>query len=178
MEDLFVTISRAKGSVTYPAQFNLVAASNPCPCGYFGDPKKACKCLPGQILRYQKRVSGPILDRIDIHVHLSLLETDKLVGTSTSLSIKVDNSKTIQLRVQKARDIQSKRYKGTKFKSNSELSSKAIKEFCQLSPECYAILRSLGASNNLNSFIWGLLPYEFLFFLFLLLNFLFFYPPF
>ena len=151
MEDLFVTISRAKGSVTYPAQFNLVAASNPCPCGYFGDPKKACKCLPGQILRYQKRVSGPILDRIDIHVHLSLLETDKLVGTSTTLSVKIESSKTIQLRVQKARDIQSKRYKGTKFKSNSELSSKAIKEFCSLSPDCLAILRSAVASMNLTA---------------------------
>ncbi|KKQ75468.1 MAG: Mg chelatase, subunit ChlI [Candidatus Woesebacteria bacterium GW2011_GWB1_38_5] len=71
MEDAVITISRAKGTVTYPAQFLLVAASNPCPCGYFGDLKKPCKCMPGIISRYQKRVSGPILDRIDIHISLS-----------------------------------------------------------------------------------------------------------
>jgi magnesium chelatase family protein len=77
MEDGVVTISRAKGSVTYPAQFLLVGASNPCPCGYYGDPKKPCKCLPGMIARYQKRVSGPILDRIDIHISYSMSRKKK-----------------------------------------------------------------------------------------------------
>lgn len=147
MEDGIVTISRAKGSVTYPAQFLLVAASNPCPCGYFGDPKKACKCMPGAILRYQKRISGPLMDRIDIHVQVPSVDAEKLVGSITKGEI----SKKIQARVQKARDIQNKRYKGTKFKSNSELSSKAIKEFCPLSSECLAILRSAIASMNLTA---------------------------
>ena len=154
MEDGVVTISRAKGSVTYPAQFLLVSASNPCPCGYFGDPKRACKCLPGVISRYQKRVSGPILDRIDLHIHLPAVETEKLVGNLP----KSESSKEIQKKVQKARDIQNKRYKGTNppagkagFKSNSELSSKAVKEFCPLSPECLAILRSAVASMNLTA---------------------------
>ena len=147
MEDGVVTISRAKGSVTYPAQFLLVSASNPCPCGYYGDPKRACKCLPGAIMRYQKRVSGPILDRIDIHVHLPAVETEKLVGNKD----KAESSKSIQARVQKARDMQIKRFKGSKFKSNSEMSSKAVKEFCKLSPDCYAILRSAVASMNLTA---------------------------
>ncbi|KKQ85175.1 MAG: hypothetical protein UT08_C0009G0009 [Candidatus Woesebacteria bacterium GW2011_GWB1_38_8] len=120
---------------------------NPHPCGYYGDPKKACKCMPGMILRYQKRVSGPILDRIDIHISLRLLETDKLVGNKE----KAESSRSIQARVQKARDIQIKRFKGSKFKSNSEMSSKAVKQFCPLSPECLAILRSAVATMNLTA---------------------------
>ena len=117
------------------------------PCGYYGDPKRPCKCLPGVISRYQKRVSGPILDRIDIHISLRLLETDKLVGNKE----KAESSKSIQARVQKARDMQIKRFKGSKFKSNSEMSSKAVKEFCPLLPECLAILRSAVASMNLTA---------------------------
>jgi magnesium chelatase family protein len=101
MEDGRVSISRAKGTVTYPASFLLVAASNPCPCGYYGDTKRACKCLPGQIQRYQKRVSGPILDRIDIHVDVPSVDTQKLVGRST---IKAPKSKEIQKKVQFARE--------------------------------------------------------------------------
>ncbi|KKQ75214.1 MAG: Mg chelatase, subunit ChlI, partial [Microgenomates group bacterium GW2011_GWF1_38_5] len=131
----------------YPAQFLLVAASNPCPCGYFGDPKKPCRCMPGIISRYQKRVSGPILDRIDIHISLRLLETEKLVKNNVTS----ESSKVIQKRVQEARNIQIKRFKGTKYKSNSEMSSKAVKEFCRLSPECYAILRSAVATMNLTA---------------------------
>jgi len=149
MEDGVVTISRAKGSVTYPAQFLLVAASNPCPCGYYGDPKRACKCLPGMISRYQKRISGPILDRIDLHVEVPSVDTQKLVGEAEKKTREA--SKMIQKRVQKARDVQSKRYRGTKFKSNSELSSKAVKQFCPLSPECLALLRSAVAQMNLTA---------------------------
>lgn len=145
MEDGTVVISRAKGSVAYPAKFLLVAASNPCPCGYFGDAKRQCTCLPGMIARYQKRISGPILDRIDIHISLSMLDTDKLVGNK----FEAESSKSIQARVQRARDIQSKRYRGTKFKSNSELSAKAIKDFCPLSQECLMILQSAVATMNL-----------------------------
>jgi magnesium chelatase family protein len=147
MEDGVITISRAKGSITFPAQFLLVAASNPCPCGYFGDLKRACKCLPGTIQRYQKRVSGPILDRIDLHISLSLLETEKLVNSK----LKSESSESIQARVQKARDIQNKRFKGTKFKSNSEMSSKAVKEYCPLSSECTTLMLSATASMNLTA---------------------------
>lgn len=147
MEDGKVTISRARGTVTYPAQFLLVTASNPCPCGYFGDKKRPCKCMPGQIARYQKRISGPILDRIDIHISLPLLEAHKLVGKEGQ----GEKSKVIQERVQKARDIQIKRFKGTKYQSNSEMSSRAIKNFCPLSQECLTILRSAVAQMNLSA---------------------------
>jgi len=148
MEDGVVTISRAKGTVTYPAQFLLVAASNPCPCGYFGDPKRACKCLPGMISRYQKRVSGPILDRIDIHVDVPSVETQKLVGESKEKS---DSSKVIQSRVQKARDIQTKRFKNSKLKSNSEMSTRNVKNYCSLSPECRTMMISAASTMNLTA---------------------------
>jgi magnesium chelatase family protein len=147
MEDGQVTISRAKGTVTYPANFLLVAASNPCPCGYFGDSKRACRCLPGVIARYQKRISGPIIDSIDLHISLQQVETEKLVGKN----LKSDTSKVIQKRVQVARDIQNKRYKNTKFRSNSDLSSRAIKEFCPLSADCLTILRSAIAQLDLSA---------------------------
>jgi magnesium chelatase family protein len=149
MEDGVVTISRARGTVTYPAQFLMVAASNPCPCGYFGDLKRTCKCLPGQISRYQKRISGPILDRIDLHIDVPSVETQKLVE-------KRDNSKTessgsVQSRVQKARDIQIKRFKSTKIKSNSEMGTKDVKIYCPLSQECRTMMISASATMNLSA---------------------------
>jgi magnesium chelatase family protein len=149
MEDGVVTISRAKGSVTFPAQFLLIAASNPCPCGYFGDPKKACKCLPGQISRYQKRVSGPILDRIDIHLEVPSVETQKLITSNEKL--RAENSKQIQRRVQKARGLQLKRFKGTKLKSNNEMTTRDVKEFCPLSNECRTMLITAVSSMNLTA---------------------------
>lgn len=148
LEDGRVTISRAKGSVTYPASFLLVAASNPCPCGYYGDPKKPCKCLPGQIARYRKRVSGPILDRIDIHIEVPSVETQKLLGESTSKS---ESSEVIQKRVQKARERQLKRFAGTALKSNSEMGTKEVRKYCPLSPECRTILRSAVVNLNLSA---------------------------
>jgi len=147
MEDGVVSISRAKGSVTYPAQFLLVAASNPCPCGYFGDLKRACTCLPGAIARYQKRISGPILDRIDIHIDVPSVETQKLVGKA----VKAESSKEIQKRVQKARDIQLKRFKGANLKSNSEMATSDVKRFCKLSEECRTMLTTAVAAMNLTA---------------------------
>lgn len=148
MEDGEVTISRAKGTVTYHAQFLLVSASNPCPCGYYGDPKRACTCLPGAISRYQKRVSGPILDRIDIHVEVPSVEMQKLIGKSERKS---ESSKKIQKKVQKARNIQLKRFKGTKLKSNSEMATKGVKKYCPLSSECLTMLRSAVATMNITA---------------------------
>ncbi len=148
IEDGVVSISRAKGSVTYPASFLLVSASNPCPCGYFGDPKRACKCLPGQIARYQKRVSGPILDRIDLHVDVPSVETQKLVEEKKN---KAETSHEVQKKVQKARDIQTKRFKNTKLKSNSEMSTRDVKSFCPLSSECRTMLISAASSMNLTA---------------------------
>jgi magnesium chelatase family protein len=148
MEDGRVSISRAKGTVTYPAAFLLVAASNPCPCGYFGDSKRPCKCMPGIIARYQKRISGPILDRIDIHVSVPAVDTQKLVGSAKN---KAQSSEEIQDRVQKARDIQTKRFKGTNVRSNAEMSTKDVKTYCPLSPECRTMMISATASMNLSA---------------------------
>ena len=148
MEDGVVTISRAKGSVTYPAKFLLVTASNPCPCGYFGDSKKPCTCLPGMVLRYQKRVSGPILDRIDIHIDVPSVETQKLI---TGSKAKSETSREVQKRVQIARNIQIKRFKGIGIKSNSEMSTRDVKKFCELSTECQTMLTSAVSTINLSA---------------------------
>lgn len=146
MEDGIVTISRARGSVTFPSKFMLVAASNPCPCGYFGDEKRRCTCLPGAISRYQKRVSGPILDRIDMHIDVPSVETQKLIDNKTKSEI----SKKIQGRVQKARDIQTKRFKA-KIKSNSEMTTRDVKLYAPLSSECRTILTTAIARMNLSA---------------------------
>lgn len=148
IEDSVITISRARGTITYPAQFLLVAASNPCPCGYFGDPKKPCKCLPGIVSRYQKKVSGPILDRIDMHIDVPSVETQKLIDNAKG---KGETSKIIQERVQIARDIQTKRYKNTKIKANSEMSTKDVKVFCPLSLDCRTMMLTATSSMNLTA---------------------------
>lgn len=149
MEDGVVTISRAKGTVSYPAQFLLAAAANPCPCGYYGDPKRACKCLPGAIVRYEKRISGPILDRIDLHVEVPSVDTQKLISKDTKSTR--EKSSAIQKRVQLARECQLKRFSGTKLKSNSEMSTKDIKKYCELDANCLAMLRSAVATMDLSA---------------------------
>lgn len=149
MEDGVVTISRAAGTVSYPAQFTLIAAANPCPCGYYGSQTRACRCMPGLISKYQRRVSGPILDRIDIHVEVPEVKIEKLVEAKRTASI--ESSKVIRARVQKARNIQLARFKKKPFKSNSELTTKAVKEFCSLSPECQRLLSAAAAQLNLSA---------------------------
>ena len=119
-----------------------------CPCGYYGDPKRACKCLPGAISRYQRRVSGPILDRIDIHIEVPSVETQKLVGKTKE---NARTSREIQGEVQLARNIQIKRFRGTKLKSNSEMTTKNVKDFCPLNNECRTMMISATASMNLTA---------------------------
>lgn len=148
MEDGVVTISRAKGSITYPAKFLLIAASNPCPCGYYGDAKRACTCLPGMIARYQKRISGPILDRIDIHIDVPSVETQKLVDDKRATS---ESSRLIQKRVQAARTMQTRRFKGTNIRNNSEMATKDIKKYCSISLECRTMLTSAVATMDLTA---------------------------
>lgn len=135
LEDSVVTVSRAQGSLTFPADFLLVAAQNPCPCGYLSDPEKHCICTPTQIMRYQKKISGPLLDRIDIHIEVPRVKYDKLSSEKVA-----EESAKIKKRVQTARDIQSKRFKGLKIKSNATVSSRHIKEFCKLEKEAEKIL--------------------------------------
>jgi magnesium chelatase family protein len=103
LEDRLVTISRASGTLTFPAQFIFLAAQNPCPCGYLNSTKQRCICSTTQILRYQKKISGPLLDRIDLHVEVPVLEVEKLVNID-----KPESSKMIRQRVTKARLIQRK----------------------------------------------------------------------
>jgi magnesium chelatase family protein len=148
LEDGRVSISRAKGSVTYPAQFLLVSACNPCPCGYFGDTKRLCTCLPGMISRYQKRISGPILDRIDIHVDVPSVETQKLVDDNSEGR---EKSAEIQKRVQKAREIQLKRFTKRGIKSNSEMSTRDVKNFCEIDESSRTIMISAAATMNLTA---------------------------
>lgn len=148
MEDGVVTISRAKGSVTYPAKFLLVAASNPCPCGYFGDAKRPCTCLPGAVLRYQKKISGPILDRIDIHLDVPSVDTQKLVDDKKE---KRETSPEIQKRVQSARNLQLKRFKGLRIKSNSEMSTRDVKRFCPIDDASRSIMTSALVTMNLSA---------------------------
>jgi len=149
MEDGEITISRASGRVLFPSKFMLVAAQNPCPCGFYGDKTKECKCNLSQILRYQKRVSGPMLDRIDIHLDVPSVKTEKLVSNEKNL--KAETSKEIRKRVQKARDMQLKRFKKKKITSNSEMTTRDVKEFCALSPESLEILRLAVERMNLSA---------------------------
>ncbi|MBI2074460.1 MAG: YifB family Mg chelatase-like AAA ATPase [Candidatus Levybacteria bacterium] len=148
MEDGFITVARAHGRVMFPAKFMLVAAQNPCPCGYYGDNTHTCRCMPGAVLRYQKRISGPMLDRIDIHIDVPAVKTEKLTIND---KVKIESSLEIRKRVQKARDIQTKRFKNKKIASNAEMNNKDIKEFCQLSDECLNLLRMAVVKMNLSA---------------------------
>lgn len=153
IEDGIVTISRAAGTITYPAKFVLVAASNPCPCGYLGDPVKHCRCLPGQILQYKKRISGPLIDRIDLHIELPPVKIEKLTS-----DYKSESSKEVRKRVQGARNMQTKRYKklqtnsrARKIVCNNDLSAKDIKELILLSEECLKLLRQAASTMHLSA---------------------------
>lgn len=150
MEDGFVTISRALGRITFPSKFVLFAAQNPCPCGYFGDNTHDCKCAPSQILKYQKKISGPMLDRIDIHLDVPAVKVEKLTGKGENPPAGGETSESIRKRVQKARDIQTKRFsaKGgsasggkNTISSNTEMNNKDIKKYCELSDECLNLLK-------------------------------------
>ena len=138
MEDGFVTISRASGRLTFPAKFLLVAAQNPCPCGFLGDPTHECRDSTSDIIRYQKRVSGPMLDRIDIHLDVPAVKVEKLTNQEVESG---PSSSEIRKRVQKARDLQTKRFKKEKIISNAEMNSRLIKSYCGLSKESLEILK-------------------------------------
>lgn len=143
LEDGFVTISRASGKVTFPSRFLLVAASNPCPCGYLGHPTRSCRCLPSQITRYQRRLSGPILDRIDLHVDVAPVETEKIQNALAKNNLKREASHIIRERVIKARKRQQERFQKLCWKvtCNSEMSTKQTKEVCKLDKEGFLIMK-------------------------------------
>jgi len=147
LEDGIVTVARAAGSVTFPARFLLVAASNPCPCGYLGHPKKPCTCMAGAVLRYKKRLSGPILDRIDLHVDVAPVEHEALIATRPD----GESSEVIANRVNEALAAQSKRYAKTKYVSNSDLSSRDVKIYCPLEPDAQALMKDAITRLNLSA---------------------------
>jgi magnesium chelatase family protein len=128
LEDGHVTISRSKMSVDFPSSFMLVCAMNPCPCGYFSDPTKECTCTPPQIQKYMAKISGPLLDRIDLHIEVPAVKYNELASKSSG-----ENSTQIRERVMRARDVQSSRFLGRKgLFCNTDMQSKDIKEFCQI----------------------------------------------
>jgi magnesium chelatase family protein len=142
IEDKVVTISRAQGSVTFPANFMLIGAMNPCPCGYYGDPVKECTCTPGMISRYQKRVSGPLLDRIDIFVQVPRIDYDKLADDRLG-----EESEKVRSRVEQARSVQRERFKDTHLACNAEMTPVEVREVCRVQPEAQSLLRT--AMNQL-----------------------------
>ncbi len=136
LEDGHITVSRIKGSIKFPAKFTLIASMNPCPCGFFGDRKKACHCTPNQIQKYISKISGPLMDRIDIHIDVPAIKYQDI-----SSNLQAESSFNIKNRVQTARDIQLARFKKCGIFSNSQMSHKHIKEFCLISDECKELLK-------------------------------------
>ncbi len=145
LEDGKVTIARASVTLTYPARFMLLAAMNPCPCGYAGDPIKPCSCSPMQVQKYRSRISGPILDRIDLHIEVPSVDYQKLRSTENG-----EKSEVVRERVCRAREIQLRRFSREGIYSNAQMKPKHIKKFCQPEPDGQAILdqavRQLGLS--------------------------------
>jgi magnesium chelatase family protein len=137
LEDGEVVISRAKNSIKYPAKFMLVGAMNPCPCGFLGDKEKDCTCSEFQIQRYRSKLSGPLLDRIDLVINVPRLTTEELINTKTE----AEPSAKIRERVIKARKIQAKRYENEGIFTNSELNSKQIKKFCKVDEKTSEFLK-------------------------------------
>ena len=136
LEDGVVTISRISGSLTYPAKFMLAAAMNPCPCGYLTDPVNECTCTPPQIQKYMSKISGPLLDRIDIHIEVPALKYRELSGGSAG-----ETSEVIRERVTKARQVQLERLKGKQIYCNAQMETSQIKTYCPIDEECKELLR-------------------------------------
>ena len=149
LEDGIVTVSRASGSLTFPAEFLLVAAQNPCPCGYLSDPEKHCICTPTQIIRYQKKVSGPILDRIDIHIEVPRIKYDKLASDKVA-----EESAKVKIRVESARQKQKARFKGTKIKSNAKMGVKEVKKYCWLDDDAEKLIGTAVDSMKLSARVY------------------------
>lgn len=135
LEDRKVSISRLNMTVTYPCEFMLIASMNPCQCGYYGSKEKKCSCKPEQIKKYRNRISGPLLDRIDIHIEVNHIKYNELEQKG-----KIETSREIKKRVNQARKIQLERYQQYHVFSNAELTSKLIDQFCKLDVKSKQIL--------------------------------------
>jgi len=137
LEDGTVTVARVQTSMTFPARFILIGAMNPCPCGYVGHPRKKCRCSPHQIEKYAGKISGPLLDRIDIHLEVPAVDLDRLRQAQEG-----ESSAVIRQRVLAAREIQTQRFKNKPGMTNSRMGPRLLRQHCQLDPTCEAILRS------------------------------------
>jgi len=143
LEDGEVSISRANGTLIFPAKFMLIAAMNPCPCGNASDPQKECTCTPNQINSYKRKLSGPILDRIDLQIEVPRLKFEKITGDTLA-----ERSEDVRRRITKAREIQLKRFKNTGIFTNAEMNNQQLKKFCQIGESEKELLRL--AINKMN----------------------------
>ena len=150
LEDGQVTISRAIGQMTFPAQFMLVAAANPCPCGFLGHPTKECRCSPREIARYRRKLSGPLLDRIDLYVNVPPVETRKLTADDKARKF-LESSAQIQARVVAAREKQTKRFQDLPIETNAEMNNKLIRQFCPLTAEAETLLKQAISQFDLSA---------------------------
>jgi magnesium chelatase family protein len=136
LEDGTVTVSRVAGAVTFPSRFMLVCAMNPCKCGWYGHPSGRCRCSPNEVRRYQSRISGPLLDRIDIIVEVPALEYEELRRKNPA-----ESSADIRQRVNEARGLQRVRFSGNETMCNAHMGTKELRQFCSLSPEGEELMR-------------------------------------
>ena len=146
LEDGVISISRAQGTLTFPARFTLIASQNPCPCGYATDTEKRCTCTPMQILKYQKKVSGPIIDRIDLHIEVPRVNFEKLQGGAPA-----EPSSVIRERISRVHEIQRKRFQNSGIRYNAEMRPQDIKQFCQVDQPSLDLLRNAVSQLHLSA---------------------------
>lgn len=137
IESGVIHVARAKSTLKFPAKFSLVAAMNPCPCGFYGDPEKECRCSPYEVIRYQKKISGPLLDRIDLQVRVPRVKISQLKQKATT------ESKEVKEKIEEARAIQADRFKNLKIKTNSEMGAKQTEEFARINNKGEGFLEAL-----------------------------------
>ena len=142
LEEGRVVISRATGTMTFPSQFMLLASMNPCQCGFYGDRSRECRCSPNMITKYRNRISGPLLDRIDIHIEVPAVKYKEMAGEATG-----DTSEKVRERVEEARAVQRRRFKHT----NARMTPKQIKEHCRLDEESQELLKTAMTELNLSA---------------------------
>ncbi len=146
LEDGFVAISRAAGTLEFPARFILVAAMNPCPCGFASDPEKPCVCTPNQVQKYSQKISGPVLDRIDLAIEVPRINFEKLTSTKEN-----ETSTSIRTRVEATRKLQRERYREIKISTNAELHGGFLKHFCQLDEESHQLMKQAMETMHLSA---------------------------
>lgn len=146
LEDGQVTIARASGTITFPARFILVASQNPCPCGFLSDPEQECSCTTNQILNYRRKISGPLLDRIDLNIEVPRINFEKFSAEETS-----ESSADIRARVEQARQAQTDRLRPLGLKTNSEMGNQEIQKFCKLDTAGFELMRLAAKKNNISA---------------------------